>query len=134
MFGIPLHKLIVHFPIALTFVALIYDMRAYYGKRPELHDVGYRLSLWASGMAIVAVVTGLTRAGALGLDSGAATGHTGYGIGACLVLVGLGVRRYTVLSKGEHDIQYYSPVWAGVQMLGFLLISATAVTGHRLFG
>ena len=134
MFGIPIHKLIVHFPIALTFAAVVYDMRALYSKRPELHDIGYKLTVWSAVSAVAAVITGLSRAGALGLDSGAATGHTAYGIGSGLVLVGFGVRRYTVLASGEHDSQFYSNAWTAVQILAFVLISATAITGHRLFG
>jgi uncharacterized membrane protein len=134
MFGIPFHKLIVHFPIALTLAAFAYDMRALYAKRPELHDIGYRLSLWSAVSVVPAVITGLSRAGALGLDSGAITGHTAYGIGSGLVLVAFGVRRYTVLASGEHNSSYYAKVWTALQFLGFLLISVTAITGHRLFG
>jgi uncharacterized membrane protein len=134
MFGIPLHKLIVHFPIALTIVAFSYDFRGLYYKRPEYHEIGYRLSIWAAGTIVVAIITGLSRAGALGLDSGAATGHTGYGIGSGLILVGLGVRRYTVLASGEHNSRYYSSVWLAIQAIALLLVSVTAITGHRLFG
>jgi uncharacterized membrane protein len=134
MFGIPLHKLVVHFPIALTIAAFLYDVRGLYARRPELHDIGYKLSLWSAVAAAASIITGLSRAGALGLDSGALTGHTGFGIASGLVLVGFGVRRYTALASGEHNSRYYPPVWAAVQLLAFLLISATAVTGHRLFG
>jgi uncharacterized membrane protein len=134
MFGIPLHKLIVHFPIALTLAAFAYDMRALYSKRPELHDIGYKLTVWSAVSAVAAVTTGLSRAGALGLDSGAVTGHTAYGIGAGLVLVGFSVRRYTALASGEHNSQFYSTAWTALELLAFMLISATAITGHRLFG
>jgi uncharacterized membrane protein len=134
MFGIPLHKLVVHFPIALTVLAFIYDMRGLYARRPAYHDVGYRLSLWAASTSVLAIVSGLSRAGALGLDSGAATGHTGFGIASGLILVGLAVRRYTALAGGEHDARFYSSIWAVVQILAVLLISATAFTGHTLFG
>src|SRR5678815_1882852 len=44
MFGIPIHKLIIHFPVALTMMALVYDAWAIYGKKPELHRTGYGLT------------------------------------------------------------------------------------------
>jgi len=45
MLGIPLHFYLVHFPIALTIMAAIYDLRASFGKRPELHRTEYKLIL-----------------------------------------------------------------------------------------
>ena len=41
MFGVPLHKLIIHFPIALMIIAAIYDSWAVYSKRTQLHAIGY---------------------------------------------------------------------------------------------
>ena len=134
MFDIPIHRLIVHFPIALTLVALSYDMRALYLKRPDLHDIGYKLSLWSAGSAILAIATGFSRAGALGLDSGALAGHTGFAISAGLVLTGFAVLRYTASAGAGTNSRYYPAVWSAVQLLGFLLIAASAITGHGLFG
>jgi len=48
LFDIPTHKLIIHFPIALTVIAVIYDSWALYAKRPELHRTSYGLTLWAA--------------------------------------------------------------------------------------
>lgn len=59
MFGIPIHKLIVHFPIVLTEFALLYDCWALYTKKPELHRAAYGLTLWAAVGALAAVGTGL---------------------------------------------------------------------------
>ena len=42
MFNVPLHFLIVHFAIALTVMAAVFDARAYLGKRPETHKNGIR--------------------------------------------------------------------------------------------
>jgi uncharacterized membrane protein len=133
MFGIPAHQLIVHFPIVLTIAALTYDLRAVYSRTPKLHDIGYRLSLGAAFSAVAAVATGLSRAGALGLDSGAATGHTGYGIVSGLALATFGAWRYSALARGERDVRYYPAAWMALQIAAFLLICASAITGHRLY-
>ena len=37
LFDIPIHKFLIHFPIALTIIALIYDSWAVYSRKPELH-------------------------------------------------------------------------------------------------
>ena len=44
MFGIPFHLLVVHFPIALASIALVYDARG-------SHQMGYALTLWAAAGA-----------------------------------------------------------------------------------
>ena len=57
MFGVPLHKLIIHFPVALMIIAAIYDCWAVYSKRPQLHTIGYGLNLWAAVASLGAVVS-----------------------------------------------------------------------------
>ena len=80
MFDVPIHKLIVHFPIALTIIAVIYDSWGLYAKKRELHHVAYGLTLWAAAGALAAVGTGLQLAEMVHLDKGAVTGHAGFGI------------------------------------------------------
>jgi uncharacterized membrane protein len=82
MFDVPIHKFLVHFPIALTVIALIYDSWAVYAKKPELHRTGYGLTLWAAVAGLAAVGTGLQLAEMVHLDKGAVTGHAGFGLGA----------------------------------------------------
>src|SRR5207237_10427111 len=59
LFDIPIHKFIIHFPIALAIIAVIYDAWALYARKPELHRTGYGLTLWAAVGALAAAGTGL---------------------------------------------------------------------------
>src|SRR5881396_4241043 len=89
MFDVPIHKLIIHFPVALTIIALVYDSWALYAKKPELHRTGYGLTLWAAVGALAAAGTGLQLAEMIHLDKGAVTGHAGFAIGSTVVLAAL---------------------------------------------
>ena len=129
MFGIPLHRLIIHFPIALMMVAVIYDAWAVYSKTPELHQIGYGLTLWAAVSGLAAVVTGLQLAGVTRLDLGAATGHAGFGIGSGIAITALGILRY---SANAREQRHYRMSWLVLEVGSAGLIIATAVTGHRL--
>ena len=129
MFDIPIHKLIIHFPIALTIIAVIYDSWAVYSKNPELHETGYGLSLWAAVSALAAVITGLQLAGVTQIERGAATGHAGFGIMSGIAITILGVLRYSARTREEKQ---YRIGWLILEIGAAVLIIATAVTGHRL--
>src|SRR5262252_9295829 len=85
MFGIPLHLLAVHFPIALTVLALVYDAR-------RSHAVGYALTLWAAAGAAVAGATGLLLASERAATKGAIA-HAGLGLIGTIVLIALAMLR-----------------------------------------
>ena len=129
MFGIPLHRLIIHFPIALTIIALVYDSWALYTKKPELHKTGYGLTLWAAVGALAAVVTGLQLAQMIRIDKGAVTGHAGFAIGSTILLVAVGGVRYSAQAQERTG---YPIWWIILQGAAAALIFATAVTGHQL--
>jgi uncharacterized membrane protein len=129
MFGIPLHKLIIHFPIALTIIAMIYDAWALYSKRPELHIVGYGLNLWGAVWALAAVMTGLQLAGVTRVAQGVVTGHAGFGIASGAVITILGILRYSAVAREQND---YRTEWLVLEVAAVILVSATAITGHRL--
>src|SRR5919206_2566039 len=99
MFGIPIHKLIIHFPIALTLIALVYDCWALYAKKPELHRTGYGLTLWAAVGALAAAGTGLQLAEMIRIDKGAVTGHAGFAIASTLLLCAVGGARYSAQAQ-----------------------------------
>jgi uncharacterized membrane protein len=132
MFDIPLHKLIIHFPIALAIVAFAYDGWAVYSKRPEMHDTGYGLTLWAAVTALFAIVTGLQIAGLGGISKGAITGHALLGMFTTAVLVALGMWRYSSRSRQEGPDEDYMIVWLIMGGLAAVLVVATAIAGHRL--
>src|SRR5262245_38036937 len=132
MFDFPLHRFIVHFPIVLAVFAFIYDGWAVYAKRPEAHDTGYGLSLWAGLLALTAVVTGLQIASLSELGKGAITGHALYGMTAAIVLTAFGLMRYSVRARRTGENENYTMVWLLVQALATLLILVTATTGHNL--
>ena len=129
MFDVPIHKLLIHFPIALTVIAFIYDSWAVYSKRPQLHEASYGLNLWGTAFALAAVVTGLQLAGVTRVDRAVVTGHAGFGIGSCLVITVLGIMRYSARAREETG---YKTVWLILEVGAAVLIVATAVTGHRL--
>ena len=131
MFDVPIHKLIVHFPIALTIIALIYDSWALYAKKPDLHNAAYGLTLWAAVAALAAVGTGLQLAELIRVDKGAVTGHAGFGIASMIVIGGLAGLRY---SAHVQDEKTYRIGWFALELAAAALIFATAITGHRLVG
>ena len=129
LFGIPIHKFLIHFPIALTIMALIYDAWGLYAKKPELHRLAYGLTLWASVASLAAVGTGLQLAEMVRLDKGAVTGHAGFAIGSMIVLTGLAGWRYSAQNQEQEG---YKIGWLILGIGAAVLIAATAVTGHRL--
>jgi len=133
MFDFPLHRFIVHFPIALTVFAFAYDCWAISSKRPDLHDTGYSISLWATVSALVAVVTGLQIASLGEIGKDAITGHALYGISAAIVMAAFGLWRYSAHARQEGPAEKYPTLWVFIQGLAALLVIAAAVTGHRLF-
>jgi uncharacterized membrane protein len=129
MFGSPLHILIVHFPIALTLIALVYDAWAASGNRPDLHDTGYALTIWAALTSSAAVVTGFLLAGVTRIDAGALTGHALYGIGAGITSTAAGILRYSAVARNRKGFQ---KSWLLLEGAAALLAATAAVTGHLL--
>ena len=108
MSDVPVHVLIVHFPIALAIFAFTYDGWAVYSNRPEMHDAGYGLSLWSALTALIAVVTGFQIAGLGGISKGAITGHALYGISTAILLVAFGLWRYSARARRPGADENYS--------------------------
>ncbi len=129
LLGIPVHKLIIHFPIALTIIAVIYDAWALYARKPELHRTGYGLSLWAAVGALAAAGTGLQLAEMVRIDKAAVTGHAGFGIAATIILAGLAGVRYSAHAQEQKGFRIW---WLLLEAAAAALIVVTAVTGHRL--
>ena len=129
MFGVPIHKFLIHFPIALAILALIYDSWGLYAKKPELHRAAYGLTLWAAVGALAAVGTGLQLAEMIRLDKGAVTGHAGFAIGSTMVLAGLAGWRYSAQAQEQKGFRIG---WLILEVGAAVLIIATAVTGHLL--
>jgi uncharacterized membrane protein len=129
MFGIPIHKLIIHFPIALTIIAVVYDGWALYAKRPVLHRTAYGLTLWAAVAALAAAGTGLQLAEMTRLDKAAVTGHAFFAISTTILLAALAGLRYSAQAQEKKEFQLW---WLVVEVAAAALIAATAVTGHRL--
>jgi len=129
LFDIPIHKFIIHFPIALTFIAALYDSWALYSRRPELHRTGYGLSLWAAVGALAAAGTGLQLAEIVRIDKAAVTGHAGFAIPATILLTAVAGLRYSAQAQEQKEYRIW---WLLLQAAAVALIAATAVTGHKL--
>src|SRR5882672_1861643 len=104
MFNIPLHFLIIHFPIALTVMATVLDVRAHFGKRTELHRIGYPLILWAAAGASLAMLTGLQLLGDRRQTSGA-TFHAASGLITGLVLIAASMIRYSAEARAHETTE-----------------------------
>ncbi len=131
MFNVPLHFLIVHFPIALTVMAAIFDARAYLGKRPELHRTGYALILWAAAGAALAMLTGLQLLGDRRQTSGA-TFHAASGLITGLVLIAVSMIRYSAEAREHETIKSKLEPWLVLEVFAALAVIVTALTGHSM--
>jgi len=133
MLDIPLHPLLVHFPIALGVFAFFYDLWAVYAKRPQLHNAGYGLSLWAAVFAVLAAGTGLQLAWLTDAGKGAITGHALFGISTAVVLVAVAVIRYSARARQIDANENYSVLWLVAQAVAAVLVMMAALTGQRMF-
>ena len=124
MFGIPLHLLVVHFPIALAFIALVYDARG-------LHQTGYTLTLWAAAGAGLAGATGLVQASGAAATK-EAVAHAGAGLAGGIILIALAMLRYSAEARRTEGMESYPRLWLVLEAIGALVVLAAGVTGHRL--
>jgi len=131
MFNIPLHLLLVHFPIALTVMAAVFDTRAHFGKRPELHRTGYALILWAASGAALAMLTGLQLLGDRRQTSGA-TFHAASGLISGLVLIAVSMIRYSAEARAHETTESNLEPWLVLEVFAAVAVIVTAVTGHLL--
>jgi len=131
MLGIPLHFYLVHFPIALTILAAIYDLRASFGKRHELHQTGYVLILWAAAGAAMAAITGLQLLGNRNA-AGFATIHAALGLATGLVLIVVAMTRYSAQARGGEVTTSNLQAWLILELIAAIGVLAAAITGHRL--
>ncbi len=131
MFGVPLHLLLVHFPIALTIVAAFLDARAHFGKRPEPSRTGYTLILWAAAGAALAMLTGLQLLGDRRQSSGA-TFHAASGLITGLILMAVGMIRYSAAARSHETTEARMEPWLILELVAAVAVVVTALTGHRL--
>ena len=129
LFDIPVHKFLIHFPIALTIIALMYDSWAIYSRKPELHRTGYRLTLWAAVAALAAAGTGLQLAEMVRIDKAAVTGHAGFAIAATILLAAVAGVRYSAHALEQKEYHWW---WLLLEAAAAAFIVATAITGHKL--
>lgn len=130
MLGIPFHLLFIHFPIALTVMASVCDLRAHFSRRPELHRLGHTLVLWAAGGGAIAVMTGLQLLGDRNQAS-RATLHAALGLVSGLTLIALAMMRYSAEARSE-PAESGLEMWLVLEVFATVAVIATAITGHRL--
>jgi len=131
MFDVPLHFLVVHFPIALTIMAAVVDVRAFLTRRPEQHRTGYTLILWAAAGAAMAMLTGLQLLGDRRQSSGA-TFHAASGLISGLVLIAVSMIRYSAEAREHETTKSTLEPWLILEVFAALAVIVTALTGHRM--
>jgi uncharacterized membrane protein len=131
MFDVPLHFLFVHFPIALTLMAAVLDLRAFFGNRPEQYRTGYALILWAAAGAAMAMLTGLQLLGDRRQSSGA-TFHAASGLVTGLVLIAVSMIRYSAEAREHETERSKLEPWLVLEVFAALAVIVTALTGHRM--
>jgi uncharacterized membrane protein len=120
MFGVPLHFLVVHFPLVLIVAALVCDLKGD-------HESGYRCTIWAATGAAVGVLTGLLQSGG---QMSEVFVHAGAGILGGMLTVILAMMRYSRRARGE-DAKSYPQALLAVEVFAVVVIAAAAITGHR---
>jgi|GEM_PF-1453158 len=131
MFEVPLHFLIVHFPIALTVMAAVLDVRAFVAKRPEQHRMANVLVRWAAAGAALAMLTGLQLLGDRRQSSGA-TFHAASGLITGLVLIAVSMIRYSAEAREHESTRSTLEPWLVLEVFAALAVVVTALTGHRM--
>jgi len=131
MFDVPLHFLLVHFPIALTIMAAVIDVRAFLTKRAEQNRTGYTLILWAAAGAAMAMLTGLQLLGDRRQSSGA-TFHAASGLISGLVLIAVSMIRYSAKAREQETTKSALEPWLVLEVFAALAVIVTALTGHRM--
>jgi len=132
MTSIPIHFLIVHFPIALTVMAAALDVRAHLRKRLELHRTGYALIFWAAAGAALAMLTGLQLLGDRRHASGA-TFHAAFGLIAGLTLIVVAMVRYSAETRSsEPAAKSKVEPWLVLEVIAAVAVIVAAITGHML--
>src|SRR6187397_1407272 len=131
MLDIPFHFLLVHFPIALTVMAAVLDVRAHLAKRLEAERTGYPLILWAAAGAALAMLTGLQLLGDRRQSSGA-TFHAASGLITGLVLIAVAMIRYSAEARDHETTKSTLEPWLVLEVFAALAVIVTALTGHRM--
>jgi uncharacterized membrane protein len=118
VFGVPLHFVIIHFPVVFLAAVLFCDLRGD-------HDAGYRFTIWGAATAALSVLTGLLQVGG---QISEVPVHAGAGITGTFVLLILAMLKYSRRARGEEG---FLKAWLLVEILAMLGIAVAVITGHR---
>jgi uncharacterized membrane protein len=129
-FNVPVHFLLVHFPIGLALTAAFLDLRGRLSGKPGLHAVGYPLTLGAALGAVLAVITGLQQLGGRTNNPSAAL-HAAAGLIVMITWVVLAGLRYTARARQTEGDEPFPAGWLALELFGAAAIIAAAITGHR---
>ncbi|HEX4997935.1 MAG TPA: DUF2231 domain-containing protein [Terriglobia bacterium] len=129
-FGIPVHFLLVHFPIGLALTAAFVDCRGRLSRTADRYDTGYRLTMGAAAGAALAAVTGMQLLGGRTGNPSAAM-HAAAGLIVTVSLVVLAAIRYSARAR-QTDMDEPLPIlWLALELFAAAAVIAAAITGHR---
>jgi uncharacterized membrane protein len=130
LFNIPVHFLLVHFPIGLAITAAILDFRGRRSGATALHDAGYRLTLGAALGAVLATITGMQLLGGRTSNPSAAL-HAAAGLVVTVTWVIFAAIRYSARARQTDLDEPFPVLWLVLELFGALVVIAAAITGHR---
>ncbi len=128
----PIHPMLVHFPIALLFASVLFDLIFFYTGREEFKKGGFWLLIlgWVAGLA--AVVSGgwseeiVEKAG---VPKAAIERHESFAVATLALFAGLMLVRIWVRNRWSSRDRI---LYTGVAMIGLALLATTGFWGGDL--
>jgi uncharacterized membrane protein len=128
----PLHPLLVHFPIALLYTTVLFEVLGYLLKKEALRQTAlWLLSLGLAGGVVAAIAGewGEEFAEAAGVPEAAIDRHETFAI---LSLVAFGILLVFRLWRGRGWIPQNEAVYFAIAMVGLLLLGTAGFFGGEL--
>ncbi len=128
----PIHPMLVHFPIALLFVSVLFDLIFFYTGREEFKKGGFWLLIlgWVAGLA--ATLSGTWSEDIVekaGVPKAAIELHETFAFSTLALFAGLMLVRFWIRNRWSSRDRL---LYAGMAMIGLALLATTGFWGGDL--
>ena len=128
----PIHPMLVHFPIALLFVSVFFDLLSFYTGREDFKKGAFWLLIlgWIAGLA--ATLTGILSEEVVekaGVPEAAIERHEFFALTTLALFVGLMLVRFWIRNRWSSRDRL---VYMGVALVGLSLLATTGFWGGDL--